>query len=159
MEDGLEEEEIDEEMGGSCLCNRVRPILKLSEFLGILPMKIFHPRGESGYKTGSCQLVYQWKSAGAIVNTVLSIAFVIFLPFSFGEIKKRMSQVFSGTDLYAFTLQMVALNFETTVLLLSGRFLRGRFIKVSKNGALISVLNFRLIGRAINFVCFRAGQN
>ena len=129
VENGLEEEK-EEGMGGNCLCNRVRPILKLSEFLGILPMKIFHPKGESGFKTGSCQLVYQWKSVGAIVNTIMCTAFVIFLPFSFREIKKRMSQVFSGTDLYAFTLQMVALNFETTVLLLSGRFLRGRFIKV-----------------------------
>jgi hypothetical protein len=118
-------------MGGRrCLCDTIKPILKLSQLLGVIPLRLHHQRNEEGEKIGYCELTFQWRSLSTILNTSFIMFFILITPFAHAEIRDRMKIVFSGTDLYAFTLQTMAMVLETTILLTVGRLYKGKFSKV-----------------------------
>jgi len=123
---------IKDSMGRRCLCDTIKPILKLSQLLGVIPLRLNHPRNDEGEKVGLCELKFQWRSLPTILNTSFIMFFILITPFAHAEIRDRMKIVFSGTDLYAFTLQTMAMVLETAILLTVGRLYKGKFSKVSK---------------------------
>ncbi|OXA57719.1 uncharacterized protein LOC110847219 [Folsomia candida] len=114
-------------MGRRCLCDTIKPILKLSQLLGVIPLNLDHEKNSAGEKTGSCELTFNWKSLSTFLNTSFIFFFLLISPIAHSEIRDRMSIVFSGTDLYAFSLQTVAMVLETTILLTVGRLYQGKF--------------------------------
>lgn len=120
-------------MARHCLCDIIKPIISLAQAFGLIPLCLQHVRTE-GALGGStdCQFVFRWKSPAALTNTILIIFFFTILPFSRTEIKNRMKVVFSGTDLYAFTFQTLAMVFETSALLTFGRIYKHKFSQVGK---------------------------
>lgn len=119
-------------MGRRCLCDTIKPILKLSQLLGVIPLNLDHEKNSAGEKTGSCELTFNWKSLSTFLNTSFIFFFLLISPIAHSEIRDRMSIVFSGTDLYAFSLQTVAMVLETTILLTVGRLYQGKFSRVSR---------------------------
>lgn len=119
------------QMTRHCLCDKIKPILFLAQCFGLVPLSLEHVRnnGASG-DASECQLVFHWKSPAVVVNAILILVFLTVLPFARTEIENRMSVVFSGTDLYAFTFQTLAMVFETSALLIFGRIHKQKFSQV-----------------------------
>lgn len=122
------------DMGRHCLCDTVKPIILMSQYLGVLPLALEHQKSDGSVVKRSegvyCQLASSWKNIGAVVNGVFILFFAIILPMSYTEIRDRMAIVFSGTDLYAFTFQTLAMVLETTTLLTVNRIQKDKFSKV-----------------------------
>lgn len=116
-------------MGRHCLCDTVKPILVLAQMLGLVPLSLQHIRkgDQIVEESNDCILTCNWKCYGAIVNSLLIGFFVSILPFARDEIRDRMSVVFTGTDMYAFTYQSFAMVVETTALLAFGRLYKSKF--------------------------------
>ncbi|CAL8082963.1 unnamed protein product [Orchesella dallaii] len=118
-------------MGRRCLCDTIKPMLALAQAFGLVPLSLDHERiaGALGEST-QCKLQFRWTSFAVIVNTILIIFFLTILPIARSEIKDRMSAVFTGTDLYAFTFQTLVMVLETTALLMFGRIHKQKFAQV-----------------------------
>lgn len=111
-------------MGRRCLCDTIKPILKLSQLLGVIPLNLNHRRNSDHDEkpSSSCELTFRSsKSLSAFLNTSFILLFLLISP---------MIIVFRGTDLHAFSLQMLAMCLETIILLAVGRLYQGKFSKV-----------------------------
>lgn len=119
-------------MSRRCLCDIIYPILKFSQFTGIIPLSIKHRRNLEGRKIGDCQLIFKWLTPGPICNTIFLILFLFTVPFAYKEIRTRIGFIFHGTDLYAFTFQTYSLVIQSTIILIASRLRKKQFAKVSR---------------------------